>query len=117
MLADSEKLVVVQREWDGWHTSLVRLSDLENVHWFQPHHAPRPLLHAEVVCTNIREGDIPHNCEVTPPPHRLTVCVLKRHISASVFADLAARADQRAGVPGFVRPPDATVLTGGRPTA
>jgi hypothetical protein len=116
MLADTEKLVVVQRDWDGWLTSLVRLSDLENVHWFQPNHAPRPLIHAQVACTHLREGDIPHNCELTQPPHRLTVCVLKRHTSASIYADLAARADQHGAVPGLVRPPGAATLTG-RPMA
>jgi hypothetical protein len=115
MHAQVEKLVVVQREWDGWHTSLVRLSDLENVHWFQPNHAPRPLIHAEVACTNLREGDIPHNCELTPPPHRLTVCVLKRHTSEAIYAHLAAKADQHGAVPGLARAPAATYA--GRPMA
>ncbi|MCA1562671.1 MAG: hypothetical protein LC804_21195 [Acidobacteria bacterium] len=88
-------LVCVQREWDGWQTAEVRLGKLQSIHWFQPHRAPRPLLHGYVSCASITTGQIPHNCERTGGPHRLLVCVLKRHNAPSVYAEIARRAAEQ----------------------
>lgn len=90
-----EMLVCVQREWDGWQTAEVRLANLHNIHWFQPHRAPRALLHGYISCASITTGEIPHNCERTEGPHRLLVCVLKRHSAPSVYAEIARRADEQ----------------------
>jgi hypothetical protein len=94
-------LIFVQREWDGWRTAEVRLGDLEHIHWFQPSEAPCALVHGYIWCASITAGNIPHICEPSAGPHRLLVCVLKRHSLPSVYAELARRADQqRILVPG-----------------
>ena len=98
-------LICVQRDWDGWQTAEVRLADLENIHWLQPPRAPQPLVHGYVFCTNIVSGDIPHDCERTPGPHRLLVCALKRHVAPNVHAEIAQRADGHRNVPLSGRSP------------
>jgi hypothetical protein len=92
------KLVVVQSEWNGWRTAVVRLADLEEIHWSRPSGAPQPLLHASVCCNKFEFGNLPHNCDLTAPPHHLTVCLSKRHMAPSVFEELA----RRAGAAGAV---------------
>lgn len=97
----NETVVRVHREWDGWRSAEVRLSDLEHVHWFQPRGAPHALLHAYVYCTQVVSGDIPHDCERRSGPHRLLVCVLKRHAVPTAYEELAKRADdQRSAAAG-----------------
>jgi hypothetical protein len=91
--------VVIQRDWRSWRTATVQMMDVEGVHWLQPKGAPRPLLHAYVCCTAIRSGDVPHDCQATPAPHRLLVCVLRRHVQADVFATLARSATPAESVP------------------
>ena len=95
MRAQDEMLIRVQREWDGWRTAEVRLGNLQNIHWLQPSRAPHPIVHGYILCTDIVSGNIPHDCDRTPPPHRLLVCVLKRHSSASAHAEIARRADEQ----------------------
>src|SRR5262245_13108017 len=95
MQATDEMLVCVQREWNGWQTAEVPLKDLQNIHWFQPAHAPRPIVHGYVSCSSITAGALPHNCNNTQGPHRLLVCVLKCHTMPSVNAEFARRANQR----------------------
>ena len=90
-----EMPVFVQREWDGWQTAEVQLRDLQNIHWFQPARAPRPLLHGYVSCSSITGGALPHNCDQTKGPHTLLVCVLKCHSAPSVYEEMARRADPR----------------------
>jgi hypothetical protein len=89
-------LIVVQRDWKGWRTAEVRLSDLQHVHWFQPPGAPRPLVHGYVSCGSIVNGSIPHDCDPAAAPHDFLVCVLRRHAVASAYMELARRADARA---------------------
>jgi len=89
-----DTLISVQREWDGWRSARVRLCDLENIHWLQPGRAPAPLAHGYICCTQIVNGEIPHDCEQTSAPHRLLVCILKRHSAASAYEEIARRADQ-----------------------
>jgi hypothetical protein len=84
--------IVVQKDWNGWRTATARLADLENVHWFQPSGAPRPLIHAYVRCTNLQSGDLTHDCHSTSGPHPLLVCVLKSHTCPAVFEELSLRA-------------------------
>jgi hypothetical protein len=81
--------IVIQRDWRSWRTATVQMMDLERVHWLQPRGAPRPLLHAYVCCTRLRSGEIQHDCHVTSPPHRLLVCVLRRHVNPDVFDALS----------------------------
>jgi hypothetical protein len=87
--------VVVHREWNGWRTAMVEVGDLEDVHWFQPKGAPRPLIHAYVQCTRIRSGEIEHDCHLTAPPHTLLVCILKSQTASCVFEKLSSQADER----------------------
>lgn len=90
----SGAMVVVQRDWSDWRTAMVRLTDLDNIHWSQPSGAPRPLIHASVCCDKIVSGEIAHECHLTPCPHSLVVCVLKSHAGPCVFEELARRADE-----------------------
>ena len=89
-----ELLITVHGDWRGWRSASIRLSDLRNVHWFQPQQAPRPLLHGYISCSDIVEGEIEHRCSQTRRPHRLRVCVLKRHALPSAYAMLARQADR-----------------------
>src|SRR5262245_21569137 len=89
-----EMLVCVQREWNGWQTAEVLLKDLHNIHWYQPDHAPRPMVHAHVSCSCITNGALPHNCDPAQGPHTLLVCVLKCHSAPSVYEEIARRANQ-----------------------
>lgn len=86
---------VIHRDWNGWRNALVRVADLEEIRWVQPPGAPRPMIHAHVNCTNIRSGDLQHECEQRSAPHRLFVCVLKSHCAPLVFAELSRRAAER----------------------
>ncbi len=101
--AHDDALVVVQREWNGWRTAMVRVSDLEGIHWARPGGAPRPLIHAHVRCNKILSGDIPHECHGAATPHSLMVCLLKSHTAPCVFEELSRRADQ-SGCTGQVSP-------------
>jgi hypothetical protein len=93
MQPEDATLIRVQREWNGWRSAQVRLDHLHDVHWFQPDRAPRQLVHGYVSCASIVDGDIPHECSLTQGPHRLLVCVLKRHTTPGAYAELARRAD------------------------
>lgn len=92
MPALDDLLIPVQHEWKEWRTAVVRLADLQCIHWLQPNGAPVPLVHGYVFCTSFVNGDIPHDCEHVPFPHRLLVCVLKRHLAPYAHAELARRA-------------------------
>jgi hypothetical protein len=94
MQAQNGTVIRVQREWDGWRSAQVRTSDLEDVHWLQPGRAPRPLVHGYISCADIVDGDLPHDCGLTHGPHRLLVCVVKRHVAPCVYAQLMQRADE-----------------------
>ena len=87
--------VVVHCEWNGWRNAMVKVAHLEDIRWVQPAGAPRPLIHAQVNCTDVRSGHLQHDCEQTSAPHRLLVCVLKSHSAPRVFAELARRASER----------------------
>jgi hypothetical protein len=88
--------VVVQLEWNGWRTAMVRFADLGGVHWRQPQGAPRSLIHGFVRCTDIQSGAIPHDCNPKTRPHSLLVCVLRSHVTGDVFKELSRKADRRA---------------------
>ena len=92
-------LIRVQREWNGWHTAEVRFGDLQDIHWRQPRLGPRPLAHAYISCTTLASGALPHGCEPGEDPHRLLVCVLKKHCIPSVYAEIARRADAHQTMP------------------
>jgi hypothetical protein len=84
--------IVVQKEWNGWRTATARLSDLENVHWFQPSGAPRPLIHAYIRCSSLQSGPLAHDCHASSGAVHLLVCVLKSHTAPAVFQELSVRA-------------------------
>ena len=86
-------VVRVQCEWNGWRTAEVSIDDLEQIHWFQPAGAPHPLLHAYVSCGRLANTGVSHDgCSRSPRPHRVLVCVLKRHHLPSVYAEIERRA-------------------------
>ena len=87
-----ETLIRVHADWAAWQTAEVRLDDLEGLYWFRPHGAPRSLLHGYVSCARIVRGDIPHACNPSTAPHRLAVCVLRRHALPDAYLELVRRA-------------------------
>jgi hypothetical protein len=97
MAVSNESRIRIHGAWDGSRSAEVRFGDLEDVHWFQPVGSPQPLLHAFVTCSQILTGDVPHECDGRLPSHRLLVCILKRHITPAVRAELARRADESRG--------------------
>lgn len=99
-----DALAVVQREWNGWRTAMIRVADLRDVHWRQPPGAPRPLLHATVRCDRLLSGDIAHDCDTKSGPHDVVVCLLKRHSSPGVFEALSRRADADSQSPRIADP-------------
>ena len=107
---DHRTMVVVQRDWQGWRTATVMLSDLEDIRWLQPNGAPRPMIHAHVTCSKLRPGDLQHDCDLRSAPHHLLVCVLKSHTAPSVFEELARRASTSAGEPVATTHPGGVLL-------
>lgn len=99
--------IAVQRDWDEWRQAEVLLGDLEGIHWLQPARAPRPLIHARVSCTKLLAGEVPHDCHLTPGPHELLVCVLRRHTAPDVYEELQARAGE---LRMFTGPSDAAAV-------
>ena len=93
MHLDDRTAVVVQRDRKDWRTAMVRALDLQEIHWFQPTGAPRPLIHAVVQCTKLLSGELPHECDQSSAPHHLLVCLLKCHTAPAVFEELASLAD------------------------
>lgn len=87
-------LIRVHPEWNGWRNAEVRLGDLREVHWFQPDRAPQAIVHGYISCSNV-ETEVPHDCDRRSAPHRLLVCVLKKHAIPTVYAELARRADEQ----------------------
>jgi hypothetical protein len=104
MKTHDDVLVRVHREWDGWRSAEVRLSDLRDVHWLQPGHAPHPIVHGFVPCTSIVGGELPHVCEQGSAPHMLRVCVLKRHAIPVVYVELVRRAEEISRRNGIAAP-------------
>jgi len=104
MQASDAVVIRVHSEWNGWFNAEVRVGDLQDVRWVQPNRAPHPIMHAYVSCSHIVTGALPHACERASAPHRLLVCILKKHLIPTVYAELARRADEPrtppAGVPG-----------------
>lgn len=77
---------------------MVRVTDLEQVHWHHPAGAARPLIHASVRCSQILSGDRMHECAGTDAPHVILVCLLKSHIAPAVYDQLARLADAQGRV-------------------
>ena len=90
-----DELISVQLDWSDWHSAMVPLRELRDVHWHQPSQAPQALLHGYVVCSSIVSGIIPHDCQSQSAPHRLRVCILKKHILATAYSELSRRANER----------------------
>jgi hypothetical protein len=88
--------IFVERAWDDWRVAEVLLADLHDLHWRQPSGAPRALIHGYISCSSIVAGSISHDCDHSTCPHRLLVCVLKKHCAPSVYAFIAQCADARA---------------------
>ena len=92
MAGQDAPILRVFHDWNGFRVADVRLGDFQDVHWFQPSGAPRLMLHGYISCASIVRGAIPHACTSADAPHRLLVCVLKRHTLPSVYLELAQRA-------------------------
>jgi hypothetical protein len=111
MRADEELRISVTADWKDWRSTRVRVTDLRDVHWYQPLGAPHALVHAYIACTEII-GDRMHVCDAAATPHNVRVCVLKSHNIPSVYAALARRADQpSASLAGTVTLANPTTTT------
>jgi len=97
-----EVLIRVHADWNGWLHAEVRVGDLQDVRWLQPHCGHHAIVHADISCASIVTGMLPHDCEPTSVPHRLLVCILKKHVIPSVYAELARRADAPRALPANV---------------
>jgi hypothetical protein len=91
VLGDAVPLMIVQQDWNGWRKAWAPVSALEDVHWYQPPGAPKPLVHGYVACAALVSGQLPHDC--SSAPHRLLVCVLRQHTGSAVFDALVERAN------------------------
>jgi hypothetical protein len=91
-------------DWKHWQTGSARFADLHDVHWHRPPGAPQAMVHGYVACGDIVAGCIPHECDPATTPHRLHVCVLKRHTIPTVYAELARLADERLQCPAATGP-------------
>jgi hypothetical protein len=94
MKPDDDFGISVTADWNDWRSANARLGDLRDVHWHQPQGAPQAMIHAYLSCADIVGGDLPHHCDRVSAPHRIRVCVLRRHNMASAYAELVRRADQ-----------------------
>jgi hypothetical protein len=92
-------LLCVHAAWNGCPSAHVRLANIRDLHWRRPPGAPRPLLHAYIACPDVVSGSIPHACDQETGPHRMLVCILKRHTMAGVYDLLASRAGMPAHEP------------------
>ena len=90
----NDQFVVIRAEWNGWRTAHVRVVDLEDIHWWRPVGAPRPLIHAFVSCRAAVAAGLSHCCDAKAA-HRVQICILKCHVVPCMFQELAARAVQR----------------------
>jgi hypothetical protein len=88
-------LIRVHTAWNSWRNAEVRLADLEDVHWAQPKGSTHEFVHGYIRCTQVASGEIPHDCRRDSLPHRLAVCVLKRHATSATYAMLAQLADKQ----------------------
>ena len=88
MSTELDLIVRVHREWNGWRYADVPLATLEDVHWFQPPAAPRPLVHAFVRA----EAFEAEPAGPRTPARRVQVCVLKEHALLSAYRALERRA-------------------------
>lgn len=96
--------ICLHADWKHCVTASTRFADLHDVHWYQPPGAPHAMVHGYVACTDIVTGAIPHTCDPTTTPHRLYVCVLKRHTIPSLYAELARLADRQKPFPFGYQP-------------
>ncbi len=87
-----DTLIRVQADWAAWQSAEVPIDDIQSLYWFRPGGAPQALLHGRVSCASIVGGDIPHDCNPATAPHRLLVCVLRRHALPSAYLELVRRA-------------------------
>jgi hypothetical protein len=88
-----DMVIRVQADWNDWRDAAVRLRDLHDVHWWRPTGSPHELVHGYISCSRILEGDVPHWCDEHSAPHRLHVCVLKKHTLPAVYAELLRRVE------------------------
>jgi hypothetical protein len=81
MMGYDTMLIRVQAHWNDWNDAEIRLADL---------HA---ILHGYILCSRVVTGDLPHRCDTRSAPHRIFVCVLKRHTLSPVYSELIRRAN------------------------
>jgi hypothetical protein len=96
--------ICLHADWNHCQVASTRFAALHDVHWHQPPGAPHAMVHGYVACADIVAGDIPHDCDPMTAPHRLRVCVLKRHTIPKVYAELARLADTQKAFPFGHRP-------------
>ena len=104
--------ICLHADWKAWQSATARFVDIHDLHWHQPAGAPHALVHGYVACTDIVAGQIPHQCDPRTAPHRLRVCILKRHTTADVYAMLARLADDAVSLACATRRVSITLTPG-----
>ena len=69
---------------------LISIDDLEDVHWYQPQGAPRPIMHAYVRATRVPR-QLLQDSGLASSPERIRVCILKCHTMAKAYDALLTR--------------------------
>jgi hypothetical protein len=75
-------VIVVRRHWNDWRSATYRRTDVSELHWTGVSGGvrvplPAPFVHGYVLCDGMISGELAHSCAHGPPPHRISVCVLK----------------------------------------
>ena len=99
MKPHGEGAILITAPWNDWRSARVTAKDLLDLHWHQPSGAPKPLLHAYVSCADLFAGELSHVCDASTAPHRIRVCILKRHNTADAYSELASRASSDLPAP------------------
>jgi hypothetical protein len=93
---DTQKTVVVRRQWNDWRNATYRLTDLQDVHWDYLSggvraSAPWPVLSAYVICDAALEGEVAHSGLHGACPHRIKVAIIQKDNARDVVALLRAQ--------------------------
>ena len=83
--------VAAQLAWNAWKSISLPLEDLEAPHWYQPKGAPRPIMHAYVRASRLPRQLLQEAAELSTPPEKVRVCILKCRTMAQAYDELLAR--------------------------
>ncbi len=82
--AEAGPVVRVRRQWNDYRLAAYPLSEVEGLHWSDisggiQATAPRSFVHGYVWCDRMIAGELAHSCAHGRGPHRIKVCITKKH--------------------------------------